>query len=170
MSILTNEKVKAHLAVVNSKVNDVDLNGPDFFSEVFKTDDQDNLTFPSQVLTTKTYKIDEEITFEKVRDKICADPAMAALMKKTEEKYADNTVTVKMRNPINKTIEQLIEEKREIDKLVAELFPGLYKSMDELFPEAYALSPEVQTLMAEAFRRANKELDRNRNRGRGHQE
>lgn len=152
MSIFMNEKAQVYLAVLNGKINDGNLNGPDFFSEVFKTDDQDHLAFPSQALTPKTYKIDEGITFEKVRDKICADPAMAALMKKTEEKYADNAVNVKMRNPLNKTIEQLIEEKREIDKLVAEL------------------SPEVQTLMAEAFRTANKNRDRNRNRGRGHRE
>ena len=154
MSIFMNEKAQVYLAVLNGKTDDGDLNGPDFFSEVFKTDDQDHLVFPSQVLIPKTYKIDEEITFEKVRDKICADPAMAALMKKTEEKYADNAVNVKMRNPLTETAEKLIEEKREIDKLVAEL------------------SPEVQTLMAEAFRTANKNhnRDRNRNRGRGHRE
>jgi len=154
MSIFMNEKVKARLTAVNGKTDDGDLNGPDFFSEVFKTDDQDHLAFPSQVLIPKTYKIDEEITFEKVRDKICADPAMAALMKKTEEKYANNAVNVKMRNPLTETAEKLVEGKREIDKLVAEL------------------PPEVQTPMAEAFRTANKNhnRDRNRNRGRGHRE
>ena len=87
-----------------------------------------------------------------MRDKVCADPAMAALMKKTEEKYSNNTVTDKVRNPLTETAEKLVEEKREIDKLVSEL------------------SPEVQTLMAEAFRTANKNRDRNRNRGRGHRE
>ena len=144
MSIFMNEKVKARLTAVNGKIDDGDLNDPDFFSEVFKTDDQDHLVFPSQVLIPKTYKIDEEITFEKVRDKICDDPAMAVLMKNI----------VKMRNPLTETAEKLVEEKREIDKLVAEL------------------PPEVQTPMAEAFRTANKNhnRDRNRNRGRGHRE
>lgn len=154
MSIFMNEKVKARLTIVNGTVDDGDLNGPDFFSEVFKTNSPNHLSVYAGKLTPKTYKIDEEITFEKVRNKICADPAMAALMKKTEEKYADNAVIVKMRNPLTETAEKLVEEKREIDKLVAEL------------------SPEVQTLMAEAFRTANKNhnRDRNRNRGRGHRE
>ena len=160
MSIFMNEKVKTHLAVINGKVDDGNLNDLesfskgclDFFSEVFKTNSPNHLSVYAGELTPKAYKIDEEITFEKVRDKVCADPAMAALMKKTEEKYSDNTVTVKMRNPLTETAEKLVEEKREIDKLVAEL------------------SPEVQTLMAEAFRTANKNRDRNRNRGRGHRE
>ena len=161
MSIFTNEKVQAGLTVVNGKADDGDLNGldffsdlnaPDFFSEVFKTNSPNHLSVYAGELTPKTYKVDEEITFEKVRDKICADPAMAALMKKTEEKYSNNTVTDKVRNPLTETAEKLVEEKREIDKLVSEL------------------SPEVQTLMAEAFRTANKNRDRNRNRGRGHRE
>ena len=154
MSIFMNEKVKARLTAVNGKTDDGDLNGPDFFSEIFKTNSPNHLSVYAGELIPKTYKIDEEITFEKVREKICADPAMAALMKKTEEKYADNAVIVKMRNPLTETAEKLVEEKREIDKLVAEL------------------PPEVQTPMAEAFRTANKNhnRDRNRNRGRGHRE
>ena len=171
MSIFANEKIQASLTVINGKNNDSDSDFPiipievcasdnledsDLFLEMHKTTNQDHLTFPSQVLTPKTYKIDEGAAFEKVRDKICADPAMAALMKKTEEKYSNNTVTDEVRNPLTETAEKLVEEKKEVDKLLSELLSEL--------------PPETQTPMAEAFRTANKNRDRNRNRGRGHRE
>ena len=182
MSIFMNEKVKAHLAVVNGKVNDVDLNGPDFFSEVFKTDDQDHLTFPSQVLIPKTYKIDEEITFEKVRDEICADPIMAALMKKTEEKYSKNTATPD--EALNKLLAETamvaVKELMKENNIPPETIPDdvlkqiIADNIDQNEIDKQLSKPqsETQTLMAEAFREANenRNRNRNRNRGRGHRE
>ena len=192
MSIFMNEKIQAGLAAVNGKIDDGDLNGPDFFSEVFKTNSPNHLSVYAGELIPKTYKIDEEITFEKVRDKICADPAMAALMKKTEEKYADNAVTVKMRNPHNNSA----TSDEALNKLLAETAMVAVKEMmkennippemlpDDVLKQIIAdninqseidklvseIPPEVQTPMAEAFRTANKNRDRNRNRGRGHRE
>ena len=55
MSIFMNEKVKAHLAVVNSKNDDDDLNAPDFFSEVFKTNSSNHLSVYAGALTPKIY-------------------------------------------------------------------------------------------------------------------
>ena len=43
MSIFMNEKVQTGLTVVNAKVDDGNLNGPDFFSEVFNTNSPNHL-------------------------------------------------------------------------------------------------------------------------------
>ena len=180
MSILTNEKVKAHLAVVNGKVDDGDLNGLDFFSEVFKTNSPNHLSFHAGELIPKTYKVDEEITFEKVRDTVCADPAMAALMKKTEEKYSKNTATPD--EALNKLLAETamvaVKELMKENNISPEMLPDdvlkqiIADNIDqnEIDKQVSELPHEVQTPMAEAFRKANKNRDRNRNRGRGHRE
>ena len=159
MSILTNEKVKAHLAVVNGKVDDGNSNGPDFFSEVFKTDNQNHLSFHAGALTPKVYNPGKNnITADEALNKLLAETAMVAV----KEMMKENNIPPEMLP--DDVLRQIIADnidQNEIDK-----------QLSKPQSETQTLMAEAQTLMAEAFREANenRNRNRNRNRGRGHRE
>lgn len=152
MSIFMNEKVQTGLTVVNAKVDDGNLNGPDFFSEVFKTNSPNHLSFYAGELTPNVYSPSKNsITAGEALNKLLAETAMAVVKEKMKKENIPSEMLP------DDMIKQIIADnivENEIDKLVSEL------------------PPEIQTPMAEAFRTANKNhnRDRNRNRGRGHRE
>lgn len=150
MSIFMNEKVKARLTIVNGKVDDGDLNGPDLFSEVFKTNSPNHLSVYAGELTPKVHNQSKNsANADEALNKLLAETAMVAV----KELMKENNIPPEMLP--DDVLKQIIADninQNEIDKLVSEL------------------PSEVHTSMAEAFRTANKNRDRNRNRGRGHQE
>ena len=159
MSIFMNEKAQVYLAVLNGKTDDGDLNGPDFFSEIFKTNSPNHLSVYAGELTPKVHSQSKNsATSDEALNKLLAETAMVAV----KEMMKENNIPPEMLP--DDVLRQIIADnidQNEIDK-----------QLSKPQSETQTLMAEAQTLMAEAFREANenRNRNRNRNRGRGHRE
>ena len=149
MSILMNEKVRATLAVANSK-EETRMSDQEFFDHIQKVNEELKKNNPSA----------KEITIYagKIDPKIYSGPStQAENNSEASSKYVSNEA---------KVLSKIIKGDIVSDVEAPDFFKGvdsLMKKVDEVVGDPN--TPD--TPMAEAFRNANKNRNRNRNRGHG---